>query len=76
MSTKTAPARERGVSYTAEAYLMYMLMFLRSDEGIPAVAPQTRELLGAVQDSLEGCRWELLQAAYDTLGRLIDRFEA
>lgn len=45
MSAKTAPARERGVSYTAEAYPMHMLMFLRSDEDIPAVAPQTRELL-------------------------------
>lgn len=58
---------------TAEEYLVRMLMLLRTDsEEMCSVASQTGELLQAVRDSLEGCRWELLQEAYETLGRLLD----
>ncbi|KAL1983159.1 hypothetical protein VTN96DRAFT_409 [Rasamsonia emersonii] len=71
-------ARERGFpperrpSSSAEEYLVRMLMLLRNDsEEIGSAAQQTRELLQAVRETLEGCRWELLQEAYETLGRLI-----
>ena len=64
----------RHPSCSAEEYLVRMLMLLRSEsEDIGSVAQQTGELLQAVRESLEGCRWELLQEAYETLGRLIDK---
>ena len=34
-------------------------------------ANQTRDLILFVRESLENCRWELIQEAYDTLGRLV-----
>lgn len=34
-------------------------------------ANQTRDLILFVREGLVGCRWELLQEAYDTLGRLV-----
>ena len=64
----------RRSSCSAEEYLVRMLMLLRSEsEDIGSVAQQTGELLQAVRESLEGCRWELLQEAYETLGKLIDK---
>lgn len=61
-------------SCTAEEYLVRMLMLLRNDsEEIGSVAQQTTELLQAVRESLEGCRWELLQEAHKTLGKLVDK---
>lgn len=61
-------------SCSAEEYLVRMLMLLRNDsEEIGHVAQQTGELLQAVRESLEGCRWELLQEAHETLGKLIDK---
>jgi hypothetical protein len=65
-------SRGREMSCSAEEYLVRMLMLLRHDSSdIDIVAQETSELLQAVRESLEGCRWELLQEAYDTLGRLI-----
>lgn len=59
-------------SCSAEEYLVRMLMLLRSDsEEIETVAQQTDGILQAVRESLEGCRWELLQEGYETLGKLI-----
>ncbi|OJJ48597.1 hypothetical protein ASPZODRAFT_150792 [Penicilliopsis zonata CBS 506.65] len=64
---------DRPVPYSAEEYLIRMLMLLRNEtEDISSVATQTEQLLQAVRESLEGCRWELLQEAYDTLGRLMN----
>lgn len=65
---------QRRPSCSAEEYLVRMVMLLRSDSAdIGRVAQQTGELLQAVRDSLEGCRWELLQEAYETLGKLVDK---
>jgi hypothetical protein len=68
-------SRARCSSHSAEEYLVRMLVSLRNgdgDEDIGSVAQQTCELLRAVRETLEGCRWELLQEAYETLGRLIE----
>lgn len=68
----TISRRREMSSFSAEEYLVRMLMLLRHDSSdIDVVAQETSELLQAVRESLEGCRWELLQEAYDTLGRLI-----
>lgn len=65
-------SRGRDMSCSAEEYLVRMLILLRHDSAdIDVVAQQTSELLQAVRESLEGCSWELLQEAYDTLGKLI-----
>ncbi|KAJ9268260.1 transcriptional regulator family: Fungal Specific TF [Paecilomyces variotii] len=66
--------QKRRSSCSAEEYLVHMIMLLRdnSDE-IRKVAWQTRELIRAVQASLEGCRWELLREAHGTLGKLIEK---
>ena len=72
MATRRAPTQRKRSSYPAEEYLVRMLMLLRSDQDITIVSQQTCGLLEAVRESLEGCRWELLQEAYETLGRLID----
>jgi hypothetical protein len=65
-------SRGRDMSCSAEEYLVRMLMLLGHDSAdLDVVAQETAELLQAVRESLEGCRWELLQEAYDTLGRLI-----
>ena len=65
-------SRGRDMSCSAEEYLVRMLMLLRHDSAdLDVVAQETAELLQAVRESLEGCRWELLREAYDTLGRLI-----
>ncbi|OKL63017.1 hypothetical protein UA08_02043 [Talaromyces atroroseus] len=69
---QTHQDREKRISCSAEEYLVRMLMLLRHDSAeIDIVAQETSELLQAVRESLEGCRWELLQEAYDTLGRLV-----
>jgi hypothetical protein len=66
-------SRARCSSHSAEEYLVHMLVSLRNgDEDIGSVAQQTCELLRAVRETFEGCRWELLQEAYETLGRLIE----
>jgi len=73
MARKRAPVPDEHASCGAEEYLVRMLMLLRHDsENIVHVSQQTRELLKTVRECLEGCRWELLQEAYDTLGRLIE----
>lgn len=67
-------SNKRRTSCSAEEYLVRMLMLLRNDSGeLGSVAQQTDELLQAVRESLEGCRWELLQGAHDVLGKLIDK---
>lgn len=65
---KAKPTHE--TSLTAEEYLVQMLMLIHNDEDISDVSQQTGELLLAVRDCLDGCRWELLQEAHVTLGRL------
>jgi hypothetical protein len=63
---------QRRISYSAEEYLVRMLMLLRNEsDQVDVIAQETSELLLAVRESLEGCRWELLQEAWETLGRLI-----
>ncbi|KAJ5679945.1 Krueppel c2h2-type zinc finger protein [Penicillium macrosclerotiorum] len=71
MSKAKAPAPKQDISLSAEEYLVRMLMLLRSDDDVGPVSQQTSELLKAVQESLEDCRWELLREAHDTLGRLV-----
>lgn len=74
MLQKNEPLQERRSLCSAEEYLVHMIMLLRNNsEDISSVAQQTRELLQTVQTSLEGCRWELLQEAHDTLGKIIDK---
>jgi Fungal specific transcription factor domain len=69
---QTHQGQEERISCSAEEYLVRMLMLLRHDSAdIDLIAQETSELLQAVRESFEGCRWELLQEAYDTLGRLI-----
>lgn len=61
-------------SYGAEEYLVRMLMMLKYEPNdIPKVANQTKGLLHSVMECLEGCRWELLQEAYVTLAKLIEK---
>ncbi|KAJ5814499.1 Krueppel c2h2-type zinc finger protein [Penicillium riverlandense] len=73
MAGKRAPVSDGQGSCGAEEYLVRMLMLLRHDsENIVHVSQQTRELLKTVRECLEGCRWELLHEAYDTLGKLIE----
>ncbi|GAD98421.1 krueppel c2h2-type zinc finger protein, putative [Paecilomyces variotii No. 5] len=68
------PQQKNQPPCSAEEYLVHMIMLLRDNsEDISKVACQTRELLRAVQISLEGCRWELLQEAHETLGKLIEK---
>ncbi|PGG97748.1 hypothetical protein AJ79_09100 [Helicocarpus griseus UAMH5409] len=57
----------------AEEYLDRMLMLLKNTNGLEMLegASQTLGLILRVRESLEGCRWELLQEAYGTLGKLI-----
>jgi hypothetical protein len=72
MARDRRPSDRRKTSCSAEEYLVRMLMLLRNNsEDVDDVAQQTRELLQAVQECLEGCRWELLQEAYETLGKLV-----
>ncbi|KAK2785268.1 zf-C2H2 Zinc finger, C2H2 type [Emmonsiellopsis sp. PD_33] len=57
---------------SAEDYLIRMRMVLQSPT-VPEMlegANETRGLLLSVRECLEGCRWELLQEAYATLGKL------
>ncbi|KAJ5623638.1 Krueppel c2h2-type zinc finger protein [Penicillium lividum] len=72
MEGRRNPCQNQDISYTAEEYLVRMLMLIRNDEDISVASQQTRELLGAVKECLIGCRWELLQEAYETLGRLTE----
>ena len=56
----------------AEEYLAQMLNGLMSSEGVLPMAHRTHGLIDTVRKSLVDCRWELLQEAHVTLGRLID----
>jgi hypothetical protein len=58
-------------SIGAEEFLVRMRTGL-TGPGEVKEANQTRGLLSTVRESLRDCRWELLQEAYTTLGRLID----
>ena len=55
----------------AEEYLVHMLSSLATDKGRITRANCTRGLIQTIQESLEGCRWELLKEAHETLGRLL-----
>jgi hypothetical protein len=56
----------------AEEYLVHMLSGLMGDPNELNDKNQTCGLLSTVRESLVGCRWQLLQEAHATLGRLID----
>ncbi|KAK2741785.1 zf-C2H2 Zinc finger, C2H2 type [Myotisia sp. PD_48] len=65
-------ASDAGGNMAAEEYLVRMLMLLKANTQEPLEgANQTQGLILSVRESLEGCRWELLQEAYTTLGRLV-----
>lgn len=56
---------------SAEEYITHMLNELMSGFDHPSRAYDTRGILAVVREALSGCRWELLQEAHATLGRLI-----
>jgi hypothetical protein len=58
----------------AEEYLVRMRTALASSGDLKPIkgANRTRNLILTVRESFRDCRWELLQEAYSTLGRLID----
>lgn len=58
----------------AEEYLVRMRTALASNEDLKPIkgANRSRNLLLTVRESFRDCRWELLQEAYTTLGRLVD----
>jgi hypothetical protein len=59
---------------TAEEYLVRMLASLEPD-GVPfPEAYRSHGLIDAVRNCLRGCRWELLEEAYATLGQLIANY--
>ncbi|KAJ6157939.1 Krueppel c2h2-type zinc finger protein [Penicillium chermesinum] len=72
MSGRRTKTQARAIPLNAEEYLVRMLMLIRNEEDVSVVSQQTGELLLAVRDCFVGCRWELLQEAYVTLGRLVD----
>lgn len=61
-----------GNKFGAEEYLVHMLSGLRGDPDELGGKNQTSGLLSTVREALSDCRWELLQEAHATLGRLID----
>ncbi|KAL5340151.1 fungal-specific transcription factor domain-containing protein [Aspergillus crustosus] len=58
--------------WTAEEYLAHMLNGLMGDGDLVQLkgSNRTTGLIIAVRHALEGCRWELLKEAKETLGRL------
>ncbi|KFA46206.1 hypothetical protein S40293_07186 [Stachybotrys chartarum IBT 40293] len=58
--------------WTAEEYLAHMLNALMGDDDAAQLqgANNMAGLIEAVQAALEGCRWELLEEARETLGRI------
>lgn len=62
----------QGPFLPAEEYLVQMLNGLMGGDGQIPIANRTSGLIDAVRKSLVDCRWELLQEAYTTLGKLID----
>lgn len=66
-------ARSRsGHAWSAEEYLVHMLNGFIGDGDVAQLqgAHRTGGLISAVKSALEGCRWELLEEAKDTLSRL------
>lgn len=58
----------------AEEYIIHMMSSLRSaaaSQSLPG-ANRTAGLVMSVRRSLANCRWELLQEAFVTLGKLLD----
>jgi hypothetical protein len=53
----------------AEEYVARMLSISQTNGKITG-AHRTKGLLVNARDALEGCRWALLEEAYQTLGRL------
>lgn len=58
----------------AEEYIIHMMNALRSGTNTHPMASANRNggLITAVQRALAGCRWELLQEGYVTLGKLLE----
>ena len=58
----------------AEEYIIHTMNALRTGTTTHPLASANRNggLVIAVQRSLAGCRWELLQEGYDTLGKLME----
>ncbi|EXJ83486.1 hypothetical protein A1O1_07109 [Capronia coronata CBS 617.96] len=57
---------------SAEEYLVHMLSGLMDQHGRLKGTNRTLGLLSVVKESLSNCRWELLQEACTTLGKLTD----
>jgi hypothetical protein len=62
---------------SAEEYITHMMSSLRGTATVSSCtnlpgANRTAGLVGSVQRSLANCRWELLQEAHVTLGRLLE----
>ncbi|KAI9739741.1 MAG: zf-C2H2 Zinc finger, C2H2 type [Cirrosporium novae-zelandiae] len=64
-------AEEDSPIVPAEEYLVRMMCSVDRQPTNIKGANQTRGLILAVRDCFEGCRWELVEEAYVTLGRLI-----
>ncbi|KAL2835859.1 fungal-specific transcription factor domain-containing protein [Aspergillus pseudoustus] len=62
----------QGQQWTAEEYLAHMLNGLMGEGDLvqPKGSNRTTGLVVAVRNALEGCRWELLEEAKETLSRL------
>jgi hypothetical protein len=54
----------------AEEYLARMLSRLENKQDSAAYAQRTKGLLMSTRHVFEGCRWELLEEAYQTISRL------
>jgi hypothetical protein len=68
---ETGEIEEAGDAVTrAEEYLARMLIALESKGNSAAYAKRTRGLILSMRHAFEGCRWELLDEAYQILGRL------
>lgn len=60
---------------SAEEYIIQMMSSLRNPGGSPQDLPganRTAGLVMSVKRSLANCRWELLQEAFTTLGKLLE----
>ncbi|KAH8653798.1 fungal-specific transcription factor domain-containing protein [Xylariales sp. PMI_506] len=65
-------SRGKSLQWSAEEYLAHMLNGLMGDSDLSQLqcTNRTAGLITAVRTALEGCKWELLEEARDTLGRL------
>lgn len=68
----TPEATSKLIAMPAEEYLVRMAAYLEPG-GVPFVElGRSHGLMEAVRRCLRGCRWELLEEAYATLGHLVE----